>query len=224
MLERSDRMTAVTFENAMIAIVQQDDIASLGTAQALNDRLGRLRLPIPRRERPHHDWRIAALANNPFELRAAEPVGRTHPAWAPANGPVKRFVATVELFGDATRGKKRQCRMRIGVIADRVTTLGNFLCERRESTHVPADQEKRRSGAVPVKQIEQKRSDRRVRTIIKRQSERRPVAGMANRAAEKLCRGGRGRPSKNSAGDACAARREQCWKRFHTDRDFRMCS
>ena len=55
-------MTAVAFENAMIAIVQQDDIASLGTAQALNDRLGRLRFPIPRRERPHHDWRIAVLA------------------------------------------------------------------------------------------------------------------------------------------------------------------
>ena len=139
MLERSDRMTAVTFENAMIAIVQQDDIASLGTAQALNDRLGRLRFPIPRRARPHHDWRVAPPANNPCELRPAESVGRTYPPRAPADSSVKRFVAAAELFGDAPRGKKRQCRMRIGVIADRVSALGNFPCERRECTHVPAD-------------------------------------------------------------------------------------
>jgi len=162
-------MAAVALEQAMIAIVQQDNIASPGTAQALNHPLGRLGFPIPRREGPHHNSRVAPPPDDASELRSAEPIGRTQPAGASTDSGLQRTVATAELFGNTPRGEKRQHRMRIGVIPDRVATLGNLPCELRKCTHVPANQEKRRAGVVLIEQMEQSRSDRRIRTIVKRE-------------------------------------------------------
>lgn len=68
MSERVDNMLAVAFQNSVVSIVQQNDVAALGPTQAANHRGGRLRLPIPCQRGPHYYAEgiapRAALANH----------------------------------------------------------------------------------------------------------------------------------------------------------------
>ena len=65
-------MKAVPSEHSMIAVVQQDDIASADAAQALNHGRGGLWCPVARRARPHHHRSGAAAEHDLRKLQARE--------------------------------------------------------------------------------------------------------------------------------------------------------
>lgn len=123
-------MTTIAFENAMIAIVQQDDIASTDAAQALNHCFGGLGIPIARQSRPHDDACSAAFSDEATEQWAAKTKGRTHPAGPPAGGGVNRVVTSVKFDGNAGSRAKCQRRMGMSVIADGMALRGNISGDR----------------------------------------------------------------------------------------------
>src|SRR5579875_3502931 len=60
--ERVNDVPAVAFKDAMIAVVQEDDVSSARAPQAANHGRGRLRFPVPGEDRPHHDAQRAERA------------------------------------------------------------------------------------------------------------------------------------------------------------------
>jgi len=180
-------MAAVTFARAVVAIVQQDDIPSAGAAQARNDRFGRLRLPIPGSDGPHHHARATVpSADDGIELRSPEPIGRAQPLRAVADGQSESIVAAVEFRGNAPGRKKNQPGMCIGMVPDHMSARGNFFREVRECADALANKKEGSLGMVAVQQIEKRRSNGWVWTIIEREGHGGCVAGASNRGAEKL--------------------------------------
>jgi hypothetical protein len=85
MFERGDDMNTVGAEGAMIAVVQQDDIAlrlirASGARETLDQTLWGLRFPVPATFRPHHDAADSGAANFSKKQRATVTVRRAHPA------------------------------------------------------------------------------------------------------------------------------------------------
>src|SRR5882672_1233578 len=66
--ERSDNVTPVATESAVIAVVKHNDVAmsaarAPGSREPCDQTLGRLRLPVPANPGPHHDSLDAGAAN-----------------------------------------------------------------------------------------------------------------------------------------------------------------
>jgi hypothetical protein len=108
MFERVNRAAAIAIKHAMIAVVQEDDIASPCLAQAVNHPFRALCIPIPRHRGPHYNPRASALLNHGVQLGAAKTEGWAHPPAAPSDGGSDGIVATVELAGDTSRRQKSE--------------------------------------------------------------------------------------------------------------------
>ena len=106
MLQRGQRMATIALKRAVIAIVQEDDIASAHMAQAVNDSIRIMRGPIPCFRGPHDNSFAVAALDYAIELRAAKSEGRAHPAGAPSNGGFDGMVAKLELIRDISARQK----------------------------------------------------------------------------------------------------------------------
>jgi hypothetical protein len=218
MFQRLHNVAAIAFQNAMIAVVQQNDIAPARAVQALNDRSGGLNFPIPRLRAPHRHARIPAPPHDPMEQWAAKAVRRTHPTWRHHCVTQDGLVATIQLFLDSRRRQQRQRWMRFGVISNRVTPSYDFLRKRGKRPNVPSNQKESGFRFISREQIKQLGRRGRVRSIIKRQSHGRSIAGSPHRAAEKLRRRDGCSPCINTGSGADSASREPRWMDGHSPR------
>lgn len=141
--ERINAMAAIAFEDAMIAVVQQDDIATARAPQAANYGSRRLRLPIPSENGPHdHAKRPAlgaALADDSVKLRSAKAERRTHPARTLASDGFDGLVAAGKFVGDAARTHESERGVRFGMISNGVAALSDFARKIGEEAHVAPD-------------------------------------------------------------------------------------
>jgi hypothetical protein len=184
--QRRDRMMAIAFEISMIAVVQQDDIPATDDPQAMNDGRGRLRVPIPGPFRPHHDSGVAAAAHHACELRATHAKRWAHPARPSPNGGFDGFIAKGKLVRNSTWRKKRQIRMRFGVIPDLMTPRSDLASELGKRTDMAADEKKCGANLMGVEEMQQAGRDTRIGTIVKGERDRAGISCKANRAAKKL--------------------------------------
>src|SRR5579859_7348321 len=104
-------MATVTFERAVIAVMQKDDIASPHAAQAVNDPVGIVLAPVVSFCRPHYNSCVSALSNHSIQLRTTITEGRPHPPSALPSCSFDGFVATDELARDISRQHKCEPRM-----------------------------------------------------------------------------------------------------------------
>lgn len=176
-----DGVVAVATEPPMIAVVQNDNIASVSAAQAADHRSGRLRLPVPRYRRPRDHALPTTRANHALEQWTAKTVWRTHPARGLASRGFDGVVAESQLAIEPVRRQKGESRVRLSVVADGVTSRHDFGGERRDRLDVRADQEESRASVVAVEQIEQAGSDSRVGAVIKSDRHHGRITGVANR-------------------------------------------
>ena len=179
-------MATIALKRAVIAIVQEDDIASAHMAQAVNDSIRIVRGPIPCFRRPHDDALAVAALDYAIELRAAKTKGRAHPAGSSSDSGFDGVVAEIELIRDISRRHKCKRWMSVRMIADNVAAVRNLLRKRWKRTHAAADDEESRTHVVPVEQIEQFRRDRRVRAVVEGKRDGRRIAGAANGGPEEL--------------------------------------
>ena len=199
----------------MISVVEEDNVASPGSSQPFDHPRRWLRFPIACHCRPHHDPGAAVTPNDRIELRAPETEWRPHPSGDSAGRGLNRCVAVIQLLIDAVGRKKCKLGMRLGVIAYRVSALGDFLRERGKCANVLTNQKKCGMGFVAIKQLEQLGRGGRIWPIVKRQGHRRRVARAANGPAEQLRRRGGRAPSKGGGGGTRRSRCKQNRKHVH---------
>lgn len=200
-----DGAAPVTFENAMVSIMQQDNIASPGGAQAINQRGGVGSVPIARREGPHGHAAIAPSPHDRVQLRPAITPRRAHPTRSREPDSLERLVAAVELIGKDGRRKKRERPMIFRVIFDGMAARCDFSRQSRKGAHARTDHEKGSMHLMLIEQIQQGRSGRRIGAVIEGEGYRPRIAGMTNRGPKQLRRRVHSRPGKHSRGRQEAA-------------------
>jgi hypothetical protein len=186
MFQRGQSMTAIALERAVIAIVQEDDIASTDVTQAVSDSIRIVRSPIPCFRRPHDDALAAAALDYAIELRAAKTKGRAHPTGSSSDRGFDGVVAEIELIRDISCRHKCKRWMSVRMIADNVAAVRNLLRKRWKRAHAAADDEESRAHFVPVEQIEQFRRDSQIRTVVKGKRHGRRISSAANGGAKEL--------------------------------------
>src|ERR1700686_1828151 len=85
MFESGDHVMAVAAERAMIAVMQDDDVAprpvlARDARKSFDQAIGPLRLPVPANFRPHHYAANSRAANFSAQQRASVTVRRPPPA------------------------------------------------------------------------------------------------------------------------------------------------
>ena len=202
----------------MIAIVHQNDIARLHERKALDHALGRLRLPVIAKPRPHHHAGEAEGAHHAIHLRSAKTKRRPHVfhgtlARLAANRLRGRFhraerllhgvFALPQFAANARAREKNHVRMRFGVVGKQMAARGDFANEIGTSLNKAAHQKKGGTRLVAVEQLEQIRRNARIGAVVEGQcnlASRATIGQMMNRLAEEL----RGRR------DGCPATRTNC--------------
>src|SRR5579864_7048095 len=116
-------MATVTFERAVIAVMQKDDIASPHAAQAVNDPVGIILAPVVSFCGPHYNTCVSALPDHGIQLRTTITKGRAHPAGVLPGCGFDGLVATDELAPDISWQHKCEPRMRVCMIADHVAAV-----------------------------------------------------------------------------------------------------
>lgn len=181
--ESLQRMFAVAAQDAVIAIVQEDDIAAPSPPQAVDHGFGRLRRPIAGHSRPHDDSLPAIFAHEAAEKGTAKTIRRAHPLGRRSRGGFDGFITTAQLFRNFLRRKKNERRMRVGVIADGVAAPGDLEGERLIFADEAADQKKRGASAVAFEQFQEPWGERGVGAVVEGQRERSGAGRTANRGA-----------------------------------------
>jgi hypothetical protein len=153
MLQSGDGVKPVTFEDLVICVVQENDIASANASQTL-DYGGLVRHPIVRTYRPHDHASAAVVADDAIEMGPAKAVRRPHPARRITNCIGNSAVAPVKVAVARVCRKKREIRVCLRVIADRMPHSGDLLCDVRERADVLANQEEGGTHVVPRQKVE----------------------------------------------------------------------
>lgn len=146
--EGFDGVEAVAFEDLVVAVVEQDDVAAADVPKALDDRRGAAREPIAPTDRPHDNAGPTVTADDAVEMRAAEAVGRAHPSRRRTDGRRDGAIAQIKFTINASGGQEGEIRVRVGVIGDGVPSSRDFARQRGERPDVLANQEERSAGFV----------------------------------------------------------------------------
>lgn len=205
-------MAAISPLGAMIAVVQQDDIASTNAAQAVNDPFSRLREPITTGSRPHYDSSIGVpFANSGVQLRPSVAERGTHPTRVTPDGGGKRTVASLNFIPDAPCRKKCEAGMSVGVISDCMAPSGNIGSKLGKGSDSLADLKKGGPNPVLVEQVKQFGCDRGIRPVVKCKSNDRGISRTPQRRAEQLGRRRNGGPGQSSATGTEPGGGKQTW-------------
>lgn len=93
--------------------------------------------------------------------------------------------------------------MRVCVITNGVTAIGDFAREFGADANMCADEKERHANRMAVEQVEQPRSDGGVWAVIERKGDCARIAGVSNRASEELRGGDASRPGIGSCSATC---------------------
>ena len=152
---------------------------------AVDEPVGGLAAPVAGNERPG-DVGHAEPVENVSEPRAAQTEGRTEPARLGPEELLDGGRAALQFFARLLRSAEKKIRMGFGVIADGVSTSGEFLYQAGTLADKFANQEKSGVGVVRGQQIQKLRSDRGIGAVVEGQGQFPGCIGVGNDGAEKL--------------------------------------
>lgn len=217
-----DRMPAISFRDAVVTIVQQNNVAASRIAKVADDSLRRFFLPVLAPSGPHYRGIETGAVQCRGYLRPTGPEWGTHPSRIVADGVGDRVAAGFQFGPNAPRRLEREDRVGVGMVADGVSGSGNPRSQVRKLTNTAADQEKRGANIVEIEQIQKLRSRGGIRSVIEGERHGLGITGAADGWTEQL------RVRKKAAPGPCASNRGKCGGGELGDRwrvhilDFRM--
>jgi len=119
-------MRSIGVRNAVVTVVEKQDIAGLKALDPAADAGGGLGVPVIGGAGPHHDSRKAGFGDGSVKLRAAETEWRTDATAVPRRGGEDSVLASSQFIDDATAAEEEQARMPVCVVTKAVTR-GNDL-------------------------------------------------------------------------------------------------
>src|SRR5208337_2720531 len=183
-LEGLESVLAVAIKAGVIAVVKAKDVAGSGGTgsgfremgmsvrgnglHAFNQPAGRLAAPVAGDERPG-DVGHAALVEDFAEPRAAQSEWRSEPSRFGPDKLLDGVRAALQLFARFLRSTEEKIRVGLGVIAEDVSTRGDFLDEIGTLADEFAYQEKSGVDVVTGQQLQKLRGDRGIGAIVEGQ-------------------------------------------------------
>jgi hypothetical protein len=176
-LERGEGAGTVGVLAAVAAVVEAQDIACASRAkprssrpgcdglQAANEPFGCGGAPVSRKQSPHHDLQVE-FARSTGKPRIPEAKGRAKPSRSCDRSVGNSVLTPTQFITDLRRTKKEKIGMRLGVIADQVTSRGNLSNQVGTFARVASDQKKRSVCVMSGEKIEELRRDYRVRSVV----------------------------------------------------------